>query len=45
VLEQPGGHDDEWSWFVTLIHPTANDVSFTYRVYRSGIVGIYEETE
>jgi hypothetical protein len=45
VLEQAGEHDDEWSWFVTFIHPTANDVSYTYRVYRSGIAGIFRQTE
>lgn len=36
--------DDEWSWFVTFIHPEANDVSFTYRVRRDGRITLYRET-
>lgn len=39
-----GQRDDEWSWFVTFVHPAANDVSFTYRVLADGSIREFERT-
>lgn len=40
----PKGMNTEWTWFVKVVHPVANDISFTYRVMRDGTILEVEST-
>ena len=36
--------DKEWSWFVVLIHPKANDHTYTFRVMSDDSVRLYSRS-
>jgi hypothetical protein len=36
---------EEWSWIVTLTHPVANDINYTFKLTSKGKVVLLEQTE
>lgn len=35
----------EWCWVVTLTHPVANDITYTFKLTSGGKIGLLRQTE